>query len=73
MKVTTKDVEVYENEIGVFECCELGAVGSPIVGRGITIIEAVGEYAIQTQMVKLCKVQKEHKYRLNFSPWDTRE
>lgn len=72
-----KFIEVRTTEDGLFECVGEGQIGSPTVGRGVTILEAVGEWAIQTRVVVLnceylstCDMQK---YRLNFSTWDTRE
>ena len=36
---------------GFLECGQVGACGSPTVGRGGSVLEAVGEYAIQTALV----------------------
>jgi hypothetical protein len=42
---------VQVDSAGFLECGEIGACGSPIVGRGASVLEAVGEYAIQTRLV----------------------
>lgn len=72
-----KFIEVNVTEDGLFECMEQGAVGSPTVGRGVTILEAVGEWAIQTRAVVVkCKHLAscdKQKYRLSFNTWDRRE
>jgi hypothetical protein len=44
------DLRVTQNEQGRFEADPCGG-GSPVVGRGSSVLEAVGEYAIQTGLV----------------------
>lgn len=36
-----------------FECCVNGATGWPIVGRGMSVAEAVGDWAINAQNVRV--------------------
>jgi hypothetical protein len=36
-----------------FECMVVGATGSPVCGRGETVAEAVGDWAIQSGTVKV--------------------
>jgi hypothetical protein len=38
---------------GGYECCIANATGSPVCGRGITVTEAVGDWAIQSGTVKV--------------------
>lgn len=72
-----KFIEVRMTEDGLFECSQEMPITSQIVGRGMTILEAVGEWVIQTQTVVLnydhLSSQEKQKYRLIFQAWDTRE
>lgn len=47
------DLTVTQNEDGVFECVEVGVTGSPIVGRGASVVEATGNWAIYTATVHI--------------------
>lgn len=50
---------------GYLECGEIGACGSPTVGRGASVLEAVGEYVIETQLVEIrCSTDVLDMYRL---------
>lgn len=44
---------VMQDAKGMFTAEPEGACGSPIVGRGASVLEAVGEFAIQTQLVHI--------------------
>lgn len=47
-------LKVYQNRFGgQFECIERGACGSPIVGRGASVVEAVGDWAIYSSTVEI--------------------
>jgi hypothetical protein len=49
-------VNVTQNEQHVFECTLDKAVGAPVTGRGVSVLEAVGEWAIQTgEALVMCK------------------
>ena len=50
----TPDLIVTQNRFGgEFECIEKGATGSPIVGRGASVVEAVGHWAIYSSTVHI--------------------
>jgi hypothetical protein len=44
-------VTVAEN--GVLEAITQGSVGAAVCGRGATVLEAVGDYAIQSGLLKI--------------------
>lgn len=46
-------VIVTQDGNGKFECCQEGETGSPIVGRGASVLEAVGDWSIQSQTVQI--------------------
>jgi hypothetical protein len=49
-------VHVTQNEQHIFECVAAEATGAPVVGRGVSVLEAVGEWAIQTgEVLVMCK------------------
>ena len=53
---------------GTMECVVMGATGSPTTGRGHTVTEAVGDWAIQTGLVRLTCYPADllEKYKLSF-------
>jgi len=49
-------VEVIQFDSGYFEATPMGAMGSPTAGHGSSVLEAVGEYAINHGLVHVvCK------------------
>ena len=48
-----RQLEVTQRDSGIFECCEKPVVGTPIAGHGMSVLEAVGEWAIQSQAVQI--------------------
>ena len=75
-------LEVIQKKDGTMECYPEGATGSPIVGRGMSVIEAVGDWCIHSAH---CQVTCNppailHEYRvalayedLEFSSGDKRD
>ena len=49
--VALTEIIVKQDMMGKFECVEFRAAGSPPVGRGASVLEAVGEWAVQTGLV----------------------
>jgi len=73
---------VTQDKAGQFECCRAGASGSPVCGRGKSVTEAVGDWAVQSAMVEIrCEppvVLKEYRIaneysELKFSQIDKRD
>ena len=51
-----KKVEVTQLDDGSFQAMLEGSTGSPLVGRGASVLEAVGSYAIHHSLVMIqCK------------------
>ena len=49
-------LEVIQSDNGTFECTVKGAAGTPVAGHGASVLEAVGNWAIQSRtVIVVCK------------------
>jgi len=50
---TEKQLRITQNKAGRFDCIQEGSCGSYVVGRGASVLEAVGSWAIYSRTVKI--------------------